>query len=127
MKEEDVIPQLIALTHKYVDTGESDEELYEHFATEFKKKEIVCARRGDLIVAFVDWSWISCEADVKKAVKGDPTSGPILFVMNYCVDDPELNTWKLRHLLPSHRWIVWQEKGKLHAPRGWPSHVEKAA
>ncbi len=127
MKEETVIPQLIALTHKYVDTGESDEELYEHFATEFKNGEIVCASRGDRIVAFVDWAWISRFGDIAKAEDGEPTTGPVLFIMNYCIDDPELTTWKLRHLLPPHRWIVWNERGELHAPRGWPSHVEKAA
>ena len=127
MNADNVVPQLIKLSKKYVDTGESEEQLREHFMTEFKNGEIRYAMRGDRVTAFVDWAWISCREDIEKADAGDPTSGEILFVMNYVIDDKELTTWKLRHLLPPHHWIVWKENGEIHAPKGWPDAISKVA
>ena len=122
-----LVTQLVELTQKYIPTGQSDESLASHFQYELDHDEIAWMGRGDKVLAFCDWSWISEQADIQPAHEGQPTSGPVLCILNLVLTEPRL-MWPGYRLLPDHRWMVWRDylTHEIHAPKGWP-HVEVTA
>ena len=129
MTREEVIGELIRLKKEYADTGELESTLWGHFGYEVDHGEAVWVEDGDKIVAFCDWSWVSSPQDVEDSLNGKKTSGDVLLLINVVCTRPNL-IWKLRRLLPGHKWIIGvhiSRAGRIRAPKGIPDHFMQVA
>ena len=123
---EDVLNQLVELKLKYAPTGEDAETIRDHFEYELNHREIAILIQEGRILAFCDWSWVSCPEDMKRADRGERTQGDILYIIHLISTEPGL-IWELRSMLPIHRWIIGEREGKLCAPKGLPNEATEKA
>ena len=123
IEKSDLIIQLISKKLNYCSSGETVKELWDHFDYEVNHGEVVWIEEADKVIAFCDFSWISTPEDADYLDEGGSTDGPVLFIMNVWCSKLGL-LWKLKRMLPPHRWIAWrgrkEEYDKIYAPKGWP-------
>ena len=119
----DIIQQLIALCREHADTGESDEDLMEHFLMDMALNEIVWVENMDgRIVGFTDFVWVQTPEDMAEADKGESTHGEVLYIQTLV--SPKLGILReIKKLLPTYKYIVGMHEGHIHAPKGWPDET----
>ena len=126
IEKEDLIQQIVYIWSQLSPWGETKDELYQHFLYELNNDLLATIEVDGKVVAFVDWAWVSSMEDIRAIDSGAITSGDMLLVMNVWCSNPSY-FWKLKGLLPKHRYICWQVRGdfdKVHAPFGWPIQQE---
>lgn len=116
MTREETIEGLIALKLERMDMDEPASQLWGHFAYEYDHDEIRWLEEDGKIVAYLDFSWVSNEEDVQACYDGKPTQGEVLNIINVVCTKSD-HIWKLKKLLPAHKYISGMRGGDFHAHR----------
>ena len=90
---------------------------------EFSNSNLITVDEGGEIVAVLEYDWVQTATEMFQVDRGERAmGGQVLYISNLRVapDHPEA-IWKLRKLLPPHRYIAGlTEQWELKAPRGLP-------